>query len=103
MSGRWRLVNGQSWHLSMRAPTGTFLMEWQKRSAGSGFLGSALPIGESEIRDFFAKKFEDIEPRIKHGINTDSNPCLIRVPSVAADFWFRIFLRRNFVLRIFLN
>ncbi len=33
----------------------------------------------------FAKKFEDIEPRIKHGTNTDSNPYLIRVPSVAAD------------------
>jgi prepilin-type processing-associated H-X9-DG protein/prepilin-type N-terminal cleavage/methylation domain-containing protein len=43
----------------------------------------------SQIRN---PKSEDSEPRIKHGTNTDSNPCLIRVPSVAAnlDFRFRL-------------
>ncbi len=40
-----------------------------------------------EIRSM---KFEsNSEPRMEHGMNTDGNPCLIRVPSVAPDL-FRI-------------
>ncbi len=30
------------------------------------------------------------EPRMEHRSNTDSNPCSVRVPSVASDFGFRI-------------
>jgi len=42
-----------------------------------------------EIRN---SKFEENEPRIKHRLNTDSNPISIRVPSVACneDFGFPI-------------
>src|SRR6266851_4163715 len=37
-------------------------------------------------------KSEDNEPRMKHGLNTDFDPCLIRVQSVASDgdFGFRV-------------
>src|SRR5262245_39688577 len=43
-------------------------------------------------RERFSGKCENKQPRMEHGSNTDSLPCLIRVPSVAANSDFALHL-----------
>jgi parvulin-like peptidyl-prolyl isomerase len=55
---------------------------------------------KSEIQNPKSETQRAEKPRMKHGLNTESDPCLIRVSSLAAKFGFRISTLRPVILGI---